>query len=695
MAKAVATDSKPQGTSANQLLFGFQGRAARAPFWLVAIAGAAVFALFWGMVNLKPPVDPAAPALAMPPGYEVLAALPWIIALGLIWPLAAIGVKRCHDRGRSGWWMLLALVPVAGQLWWLIDLGLLAGQAGANRFGEPASASGEDAQDLRSTTVMFFLGFSAGLPNLLVFGTLTIWLRDEGLSLTTITMFGLATMWTALKFLWAPIIDRTSVPILTPLLGHRRSWMLVSQVVLVLALWMISGTDPKSNLAMMALFAVLASFASANQDIVIDAWRIEVAEDAKQGAMAAAYQWGYRIALVIAGAVPLILAEVYSWSISYAVMAALMAIGIAATLFAPREAQHQIRPIDTGELKPNIAGEIVEWIIRAAILTVGALTLGVGLSGSPDFAAAILSALGVPDMGAALKAGWDGDWRPVLLVGSVVGGFGLIVLAALPIPGFRTRPGVILFSTLLRPVVEFFERYGSVAGLILALICVYRVADFLLNVNGAFYLDLGFTKLEIAEVQKVFGAIMSIFGVTLGGWSVLKLGMMRTLIIGALLGSLSNLAFAWLAMEGHSIYGLMIAIAADNVGGGFAGTALIAYMSSLTGQGFTATQYALFSSLYALFGKVLASQSGRIVEGVAKSANEGGAFSGINAWMGGLPAETYAGALAKSGVSPAALGTGYLVFYVYTTIVGLLAIALTFVVAAKNPQPKATAESTA
>ncbi|MDB5470586.1 MAG: permease [Caulobacter sp.] len=685
---AADTAPEPKGQSANQLLFGFDGRVGRAQFWLVAIAGAAMFALFWAMVNLKPPVDPTAAPVTMPPGYGVLAALPWIIAVGLIWPLAAVGVKRCHDRGRSGWWMLAALVPVLGQLWWLIDLGFLPGQAAANRFGEPASATGEGARDLRSTTVMFFLGFSAGLPNLLVFGTLTIWLRDEGLSLKTITLFGLATMFTALKFLWAPIVDRTNVPFLTGWLGHRRSWMLVSQVVLVIALWMISGTDPKTSLGMMALFAVLASFASANQDIVIDAWRIEVAEDAKQGAMAAAYQWGYRIALVIAGAVPLILAEVVSWSFSYAVMAALMSVGIAATLLAPREAQHQVRAIDTGDLKPNIAAEIAEWIVRAAILVTGALTLGVGLSGSADFAAAILAALGAPDAGAALKAGWEGDWKAALLVGSIVFGFGLIVLAAIPIPRVRTRPGVILFSTLLRPVVEFFERYGNVAALILALICVYRVADFLLNVNGAFYLDLGFSKLEIAEVQKVFGAVMSILGVTLGGWSVLKLGMMRTLIIGALLGSLSNLAFAWLAMEGHSIYGLMIAIAADNVGGGFAGTALIAYMSSLTGQGFTATQYALFSSLYALFGKVLASQSGRIVESVAKSANEGGTFAGVNGWMTGLPPESYAEALAKSGVAPAALGTGYLVFYVYTTIVGLLAIALTFIVAARNPQPK-------
>jgi len=145
----------------------------------------------------------------------------------------------------------------------------------------------------RRTLVMLVLGFSAGLPTLLIFDTLSIWLREAGLSLQAISIFGLATLATAMKFLWAPLVDRTRVPLLTTMFGHRRSWMLVSQVVIILGLWLIAGVNPATNLGLMAAFAVLVGFASANQDIVIDAWRIEAADDERQGPMAAAYQWGY------------------------------------------------------------------------------------------------------------------------------------------------------------------------------------------------------------------------------------------------------------------------------------------------------------------------------------------------------------------------------------------------------------------
>ena len=176
---------------------------------------------------------------------------------------------------------------------------------------------------------MLALGFASGLPNLLIFDTLSLWLREAGLSLKVISIFALATLSYSLKFLWAPLIDRTQVPGLTRLLGHRRSWMIVLQVLLMLGLWLISGTDPARNLGVMAAFAAFVAFVSATQDIVIDAWRIEAAEVEKQGAMAAAYQWGYRIAMIVAGAAPLLLAEAYSWNFSYAVMAGLMLLGVA------------------------------------------------------------------------------------------------------------------------------------------------------------------------------------------------------------------------------------------------------------------------------------------------------------------------------------------------------------------------------
>ncbi len=687
MAAAAASDDKPQGQqTAKDLLFGFTGRAGRLQFWLVMIASSAVFGLFWSMVNLKSPVDPTAPPPPRPPGSAILEAMPWIIAVGLIWPLLAIGIKRCHDRGRSAWWLLAALVPVVGWAWLIWDLGIAPGVPGPNRYGAPAFDQDGGVRDIRSVTVMFFLGFAAGLPGLLIFDTLSVWLRDEGISLKVIGFFTLATLFSALKFLWAPIVDRTTVPFLTKWLGHRRSWMLVSQGVIILGLWLISGLNPSQSLVALAGLAVLVGFFVANQDIVIDAWRIEAVESEKQGAMAAAYQWGYRVSMVIAGTVPLILAEVFDWHISYGVMSALMAIGVLAVLAAPREKAHTVRPIHIGDTPARPAAEVIEYIGRGLLLLLGALFLGVGLTGDASLPAWLLG--GEEAGGAGIVAAFKGDYKALWQLAGVFLGFGAIALAAQPVPGVATRPGIYLSAALRQPLVEFFGRYARLAAPILALICLYRVSDFVININGAFYLDLGFSKPEIAEVRKVFGAVMSILGVTLGGWSVLRLGLMRTLIIGAFLGSLSNLSFAWLAIEGHSIYAFMLAIAADNIGGGFAGTALIAYMSSLTTIGFTATQYALFSSLYALLGKLLATQSGRIVEDSARAAEGSGIFAGLRGLMAGLPPESYAAAMEKSQVTPAALGVGYFVFYVYTTLVGLFAMILVFYVAARQPKPE-------
>jgi PAT family beta-lactamase induction signal transducer AmpG len=687
---AAETSEKPKGQSANQLLFGFNGRAARLQFWLVLLGATFIFGLFWALVNLKAPPEPGAVPPPRPPGAELLEMMPWIIGVGLVWPLAAIGVKRLHDRGRSGWWMLAALVPVLGWAWLVWELGLRDGVAETNRHGEPAKAQGEGTRDIRSVSTMFLLGFAAGLPALLIFDTLTLWLRESDIKLTVIGFFSLATLFTALKFLWAPVIDRTRVPFLTGWLGHRRSWMLVAQGVIMVGLWLIAGQDPRNSLVTMAALAVMVGFFSATQDIVIDAWRIEVVGSEKQGAMAAAYQWGYRVAMIVAGVVPLILAEVFDWRISYAVMAAVMGIGVVATLAAPREAEHRIRPISVEGVPPRPALEVVEYIVRGALLLMGALFLGVGLTGDPSFAANMMG--GAEGGGAWIVAAFKGDYKALWQLGGVLSGFAIIALAAWPVPRVPTRPGVYLSSALGQPLVEFFGRYGKLAGFILALICLYRVSDFVININNAFYSDAGFSKPEIAEVRKVFGAVMSIVGISLGGWSVLKLGLMRTLIIGAFLGSLSNLSFAWLAVEGHSVYALMGAIAADNIGGGYAGTALIAYMSSLTSIGFTATQYALFSSLYALLGKLLASQSGRIVEESARAAEGTGVLAGLRGLMSRLPPESYAAAMEKSGVTPAALGVGYFVFYLYTTVVGLFAMILVFYVAARQPRPETVAD---
>jgi len=542
----------------------------------------------------------------------------------------------------------------------------------------------------RRALVMLALGFASGLPNLLIFDTLSLWLREAGLSLSVISVFALATLAYSMKFLWAPLVDRTRVPLLTRWLGHRRSWMIATQLLVMLGLWLISGTNPAASLGLMAAFAVFVGFTAATQDIVIDAWRIEAASVEKQGAMAAAYQWGYRIAMITAGAAPLILAEQFNWNISYAVMAALMAVGVGGALAAPKEKDHIIRPIHAEGTPSRPALELPEWLARLALFAVGALVLGSGLAANASVLAGALAGLGLAGAGHALTALWEMKPQGVYAqLAAVALGLGIIVLAACPIPGVRTRPGVYLAAALGDPLRDFFVRYRGVAALILALICVYRLSDFVLNIMNPFYADLGYSKTEIAEVRKVFGVIMTVFGVGLGGWAVAQLGLMRALVVGAFAGPLSNLVFAWLALQGADLPALFIAIGVDNVASGFSGTCLIAYMSSLTSAGFTATQYALFSSLYALPGKLIASQSGRIVESSAAGADAGGVFAPLKGLFTALPPEAYAEGAAKSAVTPAALGSGYVVFFLYSAVIGVVAIVLAFIVAARQPKPAA------
>jgi PAT family beta-lactamase induction signal transducer AmpG len=532
----------------------------------------------------------------------------------------------------------------------------------------------------RPALVMVALGFSAGLPYYLIFDTLSAWFRASGLSLEVIGFFSLVTLVSTFKFLWAPFIDRARVPVLTRWLGHRRAWMLVCQGLVMLGLWLLAGSDPSRSLGTIAVFAVFVGFTAATQDIAIDAWRIEAAEVNKQGAMAAAHQWGYRVAIIVAGAVPLLLAEAYGWNFSYAVMSVLMTVGVVAVLAAPREERHAIRPIKTEGIHPAPGREAIEWAARLATLAAGALVLGSGLAANAGVLAGVLSAAGATGARDAVLSAWESDARAWVQLAAVVLGFGVIVLAALPLPGARTRPGVYLSSALADPLRDFFVRYRSAGGLILALICLYRVPDFVLNIMNPFYLDLGYSLVEIAEVRKIFGVGMTMFGVFAGGVAVARYGLLRAMVVGAFAGPLSNLLFIWLALQGHSLFALFAAIGLDNVAGGFAGTCLIAYMSSLTSAGFTATQYALFSSLYAIPGRLVASQSGRIVEGAARLADAGGILSGVKDLFARQAPENFAAALERSGVTPAALGTGYVVFFAYSALIGVFALALSIAV---------------
>lgn len=549
----------------------------------------------------------------------------------------------------------------------------------------------------RRVFVMLLLGFAAGLPNLLIFDTLSAWLRDSGVTLELIGFFGLATLSYALKFVWAPLLDRTNIPVLTKWLGHRRSWMLVTQVMVILGLWMISGSNPQTNLAGVALFAVIVGFFGATQDIAIDAWRIEASDDTRHGVMAAAYQLGYRVAQIVAGFIPLALAQYYNWNLSYAVMAALMCIGLVGVLLAPRETQHVIRPIPVGDIPSRPGFEWLEWIVRIAFMVIAALIIGTGLTDQSDALNWAFGPILGPDGTAAVTAIMEmGELNGVLVqFAFVIGGFLLLTSACWPIPGVQTRPGAYLAGSFGAPLRDFFDRFGKLAGPILALICLYRLADFVLNIMNPFYIDLGFSLIEIGEVRKLFGVIAMSMGVIIGGWSVARFGLIRTMVVGAFMSPVSNLVFAWLATQGHDLGALFVAIGIDNVATGYAGTALIAYMSSLTSIGFTATQYALFSSLYALPGKIIASQSGRIVEASARAADEGGPLAPLKGLFANLSPESLVTGAAASGVTREGLGAGYVTFFLYSTVIGVFAILLAFYVAKRQPAVEAEAKARA
>lgn len=393
---------------------------------------------------------------------------------------------------------------------------------------------------------MLFLGFSAGLPFLLVFSTLSAWLREAGTDRTTIGLLSWVGLAYSFKLLWAPIVDRVALPGLTRLLGRRRSWMFLSQIALVGGLLLMAHGDPSTRLAGLAFLAVCVAFASATQDIAIDAWRIESAPQSMQGTMAAAYQLGYRIALLAATAGALWLAGEHGWRASYMTMAALVGIGLVTTLLIPEPQAHVSR--ETAQMEQRVV----------------------------DFLDA--------------KAHWP---QPL-----------------------RTAGGWFV-SAVVCPLMDFFTRNGTrTALLILAFIGTFRLTDYTMGVMAnPFYLDVGYTLQQIAVVAKGYGVAASIVGVIVGGFGVAKLGVVRALIVGGVLVILSNLAFATLAFANEpSLFGLGLVVSADNFAYNFAGTAFIAYLSGLTNTAYTATQYALFSSLFSLPGKLLMGGSGFVVD---------------------------------------------------------------------------------
>ena len=399
---------------------------------------------------------------------------------------------------------------------------------------------------------MFFLGFAAGLPLLLVLGTLAFRLREAGLDRTTIGYLSWVGLAYGFKWAWAPLVDRLPLPLLTRALGRRRSWLLVSQLVIVGGLVAMAFADPATGLRMLTIAALVVAFASATQDIALDAYRIESARVEKQGALAAMYQTGYRLAMIWAGAGVLWIAarvadgatayNAAAWTTAYLAMAASMAVGVLAVLLSPEPAPDAARALRAEEL-----------------------ALAARIDGT------------APSRGARLLA-----W----LQGAVIG-----------------------------PFADFIARYRWHALLLLALIATYRISDVVMGIMAnPFYVDMGFSKDEVAAVSKFYGVAMTLAGAFLGGALALRFGVMRILMLGAVLSALSNLLFAWLATRGHDLTGLIFVISADNLSAGIASAAFIAYLSGLTNVAYSATQYALFSSVMLLLPKFIAGFSGAFVD---------------------------------------------------------------------------------
>jgi len=459
---------------------------------------------------------------------------------------------------------------------------------------------------------MLFLGIAAGLPLLLIFSSLSLWLREAGVDRSAVTYFSWAALGYSFKFVWAPLLDILPLPILHRLLGRRRSWLFLSQLMIIASIIMMAMVDPATHsLTLMAVAAVLLGFSAATQDVVIDAYRIESADTRLQALMSASYIAGYRIGMLMAGAGALMLASYFgsemgeydylAWRQSYLIMAALMLIGVVTTLLSPEpevnKKVHEDRKRDYLGLMLTFALSISGFIASFYLTS--------------DWAGqARLQLLNVFNNGPMSAVG-------VELVRLVLATMVAVIIArVLILMGWAQKS--IVHRSYVEPVQDFFKRYGlSMALLLLSLIGLYRISDIVLGVvANIFYQDMGFTKPEIATVVKTFGLFMTIVGGFLGGILALRFGVMRILFLGAVLSALTNLLFMLLAQMGNDIWMLYIVISADNLSGGMASAAFIAFLSSLTNISFTAVQYAIFSSLMTLLPKILGGYSGTMVESI-------------------------------------------------------------------------------
>ena len=470
---------------------------------------------------------------------------------------------------------------------------------------------GETFRALRNPRIaaMVFLGFSAGLPFLLIFGTLSVWLREAGIERSTLTFFSWAALGYSFKYVWAPLVDRLPVPWLSEKLGRRRGWLLTAQLAVACAMLWMGASDPQDSLTMIGLAAVVLGFSAATQDIVIDAYRIEAVAKDLQAMMSSTYVAGYRAGMLLGGAGALKLASLFSrhdgydhrgWAVAYSCMAAAMLIGVVATLLI--EEPEPSRTESTARATSDYLRFLVLFVFVA-----GAFTTGFVFTADPASSGkqALVEGHGmVPQLAGFL-----------IESGRLVASVGLAALFGWLLIALRVAPGAMIREAYVDPFLDFVQRYGKAALLLLLLIGTYRTSDIVLGaVANVFYIDLGFTKDQIAAISKTFGLFMMLIGGFLGGALAIRYGLIRTLFLGAFLSSITNVFFAYLAVAGKSVWLLVTVIAADNLAGGLATAVFVAYLSSLTNFSFTATQYALFSSIMTLGPKILAGYSGMMID---------------------------------------------------------------------------------
>ena len=449
------------------------------------------------------------------------------------------------------------------------------------------------------TLKMLLLGFSSGLPILLVFSTLSVWLFKAGVERSTVTLFSWVGFAYAFKYLWSPIVDNFRIPYFEKL-GHRRGWLLFAQLMIIISLILTSLTDPAKNLIFITISITSLAIFSSTQDILIDAFRIESAPQYLQGPLSSMYIAGYRLAMLVGGAGSLWLAsyfgsEIYNkdvWKIVYLTMALFMLVGIVTTLWSEEPKINKKNFLRINEHAK---------FLFIFILSLAGFIFLYNIIENPFEASEILKKFLFSIM-------------RIILCFSF---FGIIIFLLINTKYISKKKVKKIY---FNPILNFIERYGKFAFFILLLIGLYRIADVVMGVMAnIFYLEKGFNINQIATYSKFFGVFATIIGGFFGGFFCLKFGTMKSLFLGALIASSSNLLFAWLATSDASIKFLIAVITADNVASGFAGAAFVVYLSGLTSIKFTATQYALFSSIMLFIPKLVAGYSGSWVDAIGYS----------------------------------------------------------------------------